>query len=94
MSDEPFAVLASTPTFVDHTRRSPPDIGALVDEAPDTMALHTREAYRLFVGRTFDPGRQIQAIVGGRRVAAALRAIWYLSGNDNPYRGLGAGQHR
>ncbi|MBK6336623.1 MAG: DUF1845 family protein [Betaproteobacteria bacterium] len=25
------------------------------------------------------------AIVGGRRVAAALRAIWHLSGNDNPY---------
>jgi len=26
-----------------------------------------------------------QPIVGGKRVAAALRSIWYLSGNDNPY---------
>jgi integrating conjugative element protein (TIGR03761 family) len=62
-----------------------PDIGELIDEAPDTMALHTREAYRLFVGRAPDVAHQREPIIGGRRVAAALRAIWHLSGNDNPY---------
>ncbi len=62
-----------------------PALGELVDEAPDTMVLHTREAYRLFVGRSLDAGSPRAAIVGGRRVAAALRAIWHLSGNDNLY---------
>ncbi|MBK7590299.1 MAG: TIGR03761 family integrating conjugative element protein [Betaproteobacteria bacterium] len=70
---------------VEAPRHSLPALGELVDEAPDTMALHTREAYRLFVGRSLDAGSPRAAIVGGRRVAAALRAIWHLSGNDNPY---------
>ena len=72
-------------TNVADPQRLQSDIGALVDEAPDTMALHTREAYRLFVGRSLDATQHREPIVGGRRVAAALRAIWYLSGNDNPY---------
>ncbi len=59
--------------------------GGLVDEAPDAMVLHTQEAHRLFMGRSRDPQGQLQPIVGGKRVAAALRSIWYLSGNDNPY---------
>ncbi len=59
--------------------------GGLVDEAPDAMVLHTKEAHRLFLGRARDAEGKLQPIVGGRRVAAALRAIWYLSGNDNPY---------
>lgn len=59
--------------------------GGLVDEAPDAMVLHTQEAHRLFMGRGRDPQGQLQPIVGGKRVAAALRSIWYLSGNDNPY---------
>ena len=84
MNDQPLAVPAS-PTRVEDPRRLLSDIGELVDEAPDTMALHTREAYRLFVGRSLDTANQHEPIVGGRRVAAALRAIWYLSGNDNPY---------
>ncbi|MBK6603354.1 MAG: TIGR03761 family integrating conjugative element protein [Betaproteobacteria bacterium] len=70
---------------VETPRHSLPALGELVDEAPDTMVLHTREAYRLFVGRSLDAGSPRAAIVGGRRVAAALRAIWHLSGNDNPY---------
>ena len=84
MNDQPLAVPAAPATVAD-PQRVLPDLGALVDEAPDTMALHTREAYRLFVGRPLDVARQLGPIVGGRRVAAALRAIWYLSGNDNPY---------
>jgi integrating conjugative element protein (TIGR03761 family) len=85
VNDQSDAVPASAATRVEDPERLLSDIGALVDEAPDTMALHTREAYRLFVGRSLDVARQHESIVGGRRVAAALRVIWYLSGNDNPY---------
>lgn len=85
MNDQPLAVPAPTTTMVEDPRRLLSDIGALVDEAPDTMAIHTREAYRLFVGRAPDVASQREPIIGGRRVAAALQAIWYLSGNDNPY---------
>jgi len=84
VNDHPVAVPASA-TRVEDPRRLLSGIGALVDEAPDTMALHTREAYRLFVGRSLDTAKQHEPIVGGRRVAVVLRAIWYLSGNDNPY---------
>lgn len=84
MNDQTHGVPAAA-TVVADPRRLQSDIDALVDEAPDTMALHTREAYRLFVGRSLDVAQQREPIVGGRRVAAALRAIWYLSGNDNPY---------
>jgi integrating conjugative element protein (TIGR03761 family) len=59
--------------------------GGLIDETPDAMVLHTQEAHRLFMGRARDPQGNLQPIVGGKRVAAALRSIWYLSGNDNPY---------
>ncbi len=60
-------------------------IGALEDEDQDTMTIHTREAYRLFMGRSRDAEGQYSPIVGGRRVASALRSAWALSGNDNPY---------
>jgi len=61
------------------------EAGGLIDEEPDAMVLHTKEAHRLFLGRARDPQGNYQPIVGGKRVAAALRSIWYLSGNDNPY---------
>ena len=51
MNDQSHPVPASATTPVEDPRRLLSDIGELVDEAPDTMALHTREAYRLFVGR-------------------------------------------
>lgn len=60
-------------------------IGGLVDDEQDQMTIHTREAFQVFTGRARDPKGQIPAIVGGRRAAASLRALWYLSGNDNPY---------
>jgi integrating conjugative element protein (TIGR03761 family) len=85
MNDQPEALSASATPKVGDSQHLLPDIGALVDEAPDTMVLHTREAYRLFVGRSLDATHQRGTIVGGRRVAAALRAIWYLSGSNNPY---------
>ena len=69
----------------DREARGVSEMGALVDEGQDTMMIHTKEAYRLFLGRGRDPDRLLQPIIGGRRVAASLRAVWYLSGNDNPY---------
>jgi len=60
-------------------------LGRLADEGEDSMLLHTREASRLFVGRALAPGEQGYGQSGGKKVGAALRAIWYLSGNDNPY---------
>lgn len=62
-----------------------PALGRLADETPDVMTLHTRDAYRMFTGRAADPGSKVPAIPGGRRFAAVLRAIWYLSAHDNPY---------
>lgn len=60
-------------------------LGQLVDETPDAMTLHTQDAYRMFTGRAADPASNAPAIPGGRRFAAVLKAIWYLSANDNPY---------
>jgi integrating conjugative element protein (TIGR03761 family) len=49
------------------------------------MTLHTKEAYRLFIGRPADPQGRQPPIPGGRRFAAVLKSIWHLSANDNPY---------
>lgn len=65
--------------------RSMDQLGALVDEEEDLMSLHTKEAFRMFMGRTREPGKEAAPIVGGKRVAAALRGLWLLTGNDNPY---------
>lgn len=60
-------------------------LGSLVNSGEDTMSLHTKEAFRLFMGRAKDPNGQYPHIVGGKRVAAALKVLWLLSGQDNPY---------
>ena len=60
-------------------------LGQLVDETPDAMTLHTQDAYRMFTGRAADPASNAPPIPGGRRFAAVLKAIWYLSASDNPY---------
>ncbi len=60
-------------------------LGQLADETPDVMTLHTQDAYRMFTGRSGDPVSKAPAIPGGRRFAAVLKSIWYLSANDNPY---------
>ncbi len=60
-------------------------LGQLADETPDVMTLHTQDAYRMFTGRSADPVNKAPAIPGGRRFAAVLKSIWYLSANDNPY---------
>ena len=64
---------------------APPAMGRLADETPDAMTLHTQDAYRMFIGRAADAAIKAPAIPGGRRFAAMLKAIWYLSANDNPY---------
>jgi len=61
------------------------EIGTLEDESVDTMALHTREAFRMFMGRVPDTEKKYRSIVGSKRAAAALKSLWYCSANDNPY---------
>jgi integrating conjugative element protein (TIGR03761 family) len=58
-------------------------LGKLVAAEREVMLLHTRDSYRLFMGR--ERGEQGYGAVSGKRIAASLRAIWLLSGNDNPY---------
>lgn len=60
-------------------------LGQLADETPDVMTLHTQDAFRMFTGRAADLQTKAPAIPGGRRFAAVLKSIWYLSANDNPY---------
>ncbi|MFC7411531.1 PFL_4669 family integrating conjugative element protein [Hydrogenophaga atypica] len=72
--------------IVDHAEaRGLDELGALVDEEADQMSIHTKEAYRMFMGRAKEPGTNNPAIIGGKRVAAALKALWDATGNDNPY---------
>jgi len=61
------------------------ELGALQPSAADTMTLHTAEAMRLFMGTSVPPGGTGYPMAGGKRVAAALRGLWSLSSNDNPY---------
>lgn len=60
-------------------------IGSLVDEEQDQMTLHTKQAYRAFMGRRFNPVTRSAPIPGGRMVASALRNLWNLTASDNPY---------
>ena len=60
-------------------------LGQLADATPDTMTLHTKDAYRMFTGRLADAAAKLPHIPGGRRFAAILKSIWHLSANDNPY---------
>lgn len=76
---------AADPEVPYREARNVTQLGKLADEGEDSFTLHTREASRLFVGRTVAPGQTGYGQSGGKKVGAALRAIWYLSGNDNPY---------
>ena len=61
------------------------DLGGLVDDGIDTMTLHTKEGFRMFMGRRRDPAGKYNAIPGGKRVASSLKALWTLTRNNNPY---------
>ena len=60
-------------------------LGQLADATPDTMTLHTKDAYRMFTGRPADAEAKLPPIPGAKRFAAVLKSIWHLSENDNPY---------
>ena len=90
--------MAAPDAILQHARNEPngsnaPDatlaanaqLGQLADATPDTMTLHTKDAYRIFTGRGADAASKLQPIPGGRRFAAVLKSIWHLSANDNPY---------
>ena len=57
----------------------------LVDVSPDTLRLHTRDAFWMFIGRRANKGRNEHSIVGGQRAAAALNAMRHMSVGGNPY---------
>jgi integrating conjugative element protein (TIGR03761 family) len=69
----------------DHEARRIVELGQLTDAAPDTMTVHTKDAFRMFTGRQADAEGRVVPIAGGKRFAAVLKSIWYLSANDNPY---------
>ena len=73
------------PNAPDATPAANAQLGQLADATPDTMSLHTKDAYRIFTGRGADAAGKLQPIPGGRRFAAVLKSIWHLSANDNPY---------
>ena len=90
--------MAAPDAILQHARNEPngsnaPDatlaanaqLGQLADATPDTMSLHTKDAYRIFTGRGADAAGKLPPIPGGRRFAAVLKSIWHLSANDNPY---------
>lgn len=61
------------------------ELGALVDDEQDTMEIHTMEGFRLFMGRVKSPDGQFREIPGGKRQGAALRTLWLMTSNDNPF---------
>ena len=65
--------------------RSVAEPGKLGNATEGNMILHTREALRVFNGRTAHAKTRLASLPGGRHFAAALKSIWYLSGADNPY---------
>lgn len=60
-------------------------VGSLESEEEDTVLLHTRHAMRLLIGRVNAPGQKGMGIAGGWKAAAAIKSLWHLSANDNPY---------
>lgn len=81
----PDAILQQERNEPDATLVANAQLGQLADATPDTMSLHTKDAYRIFTGRGADAAGKLPPIPGGRRFAAVLKSIWHLSANDNPY---------
>ena len=87
-ADGPTRIASLVVADASNTARGPtsfPKVGSLEDTQPDTMTLHTKDAFRLFAGRRGDSTASVASIAGGRRFAAVLKSIWHLSANDNPY---------
>ncbi len=69
-------------------------LGGLVNaaDAEDTITIHTKEAFRLFIGRAADPdAKAVQQnptdrhIISFKKAGAAYRLLWNLSTNNNPW---------
>jgi len=69
----------------DHEASGISRIGILVQEENDELSIHTKEAYRLFIGRTRDESPTGYGISSAKKIGAILRSVWNLSSNDNPY---------
>jgi integrating conjugative element protein (TIGR03761 family) len=82
---QPLTQSCSKSPELDATLAANAQLGQLADATPDTMSLHTKDAYRIFTGRGADAAGKLPPIPGGRRFAAVLKSIWHLSANDNPY---------
>jgi integrating conjugative element protein (TIGR03761 family) len=75
----------SPKALAERDRPRQPKPALLVDLAPDTLTLHTRDAYRLFAGRGFDDEGAKHRIIGGQRAAAVLNSLRHVSVGGNPY---------
>lgn len=63
-------------------------LGGLVnaEQVDDTITLHTKEAFQLFIGRATDPDNpSAPKIISFKKAGAAYRLLWSLSTNNNPY---------
>jgi integrating conjugative element protein (TIGR03761 family) len=69
-------------------------LGGLVNAADeeDTISIHTKEAFRLFIGRAADPDSKRvnqnpaeRHIISFKKAGAAYRLLWNLSTNNNPW---------
>jgi len=56
------------------------------DDEGDSIVIHTKEAFQLFIGRAADPdNNKAPRIISFKKVGAAYRLLWNLSTNNNPY---------
>ncbi|WP_343548662.1 PFL_4669 family integrating conjugative element protein [Ralstonia sp.] len=73
------------PLVRDREAQAMRNMGALRAVQADVMHLHTRDAYRLFLGRAADARAGVAPIYGARLCAYALRMLWTQSLHDNPF---------
>lgn len=73
------------PAIEDREAHNFSQLGNLVDDEEDSMLVHTLHAHRLYMGRAPSPDGKLYGIPGGRNQASALRVLWLLSADDNPY---------
>jgi integrating conjugative element protein (TIGR03761 family) len=69
----------------DESGRAVTEPERLTNGAGDAMTLHTSDALRLFVGQAADVRWRVEALVGGKHFASALKEMWFLSARDHPY---------
>lgn len=70
---------------VDNDTATVDAMSPLANSQEEAMILHTKDAYRLFIGRQADLANNVQPTFGARYCAFALRNLWTLSNQNNPY---------